>query len=289
MKTRDALILTALAALLAASGCSSTADYSPTGHGRRRGPRRSRRAVGRRWQRRSRRRARASSCGDTSGPVDPTALIDDMEATGPPILMVGGRNGAWWAGGDARVAGRQDRPEWRRLFRGDPGRRPLRQPARHARHRSGIHRLVAAERVDALRLGRRGGPGTAPLRRAHPNRAHLLGPDRRHLGGPGSPVGQRQVHAPGRGPLRRLGVGDDHHRLLRQLRGGSRRRSSQTWTQYRIPFGGLGQRNFGLREATAGYQQHLHDSVRLLPQRDLRLLAGRHLFLLIRPAGIVWR
>ena len=29
MKTRDALILPTLAALLAASGCSSTADYSP--------------------------------------------------------------------------------------------------------------------------------------------------------------------------------------------------------------------------------------------------------------------
>ena len=62
---------------------------------------------------------------------------------------------------------------------------------------------------------------------------------------------------------------------------------SQTWTQYRVPFGGLGQRGFGLHGAVgARYQQHLYDSVRPLPQRDLRLLAGRHLFLLDRPAAV---
>jgi hypothetical protein len=33
-------------------------------------------------------------------PVDPTAMIDDMEATDPAILRIGGRNGSWWAGGD---------------------------------------------------------------------------------------------------------------------------------------------------------------------------------------------
>jgi hypothetical protein len=42
------------------------------------------------------------SCPDSGrGPVDPTALIDDMEAGGSVLPMEGGRNGSWWAGGDS--------------------------------------------------------------------------------------------------------------------------------------------------------------------------------------------
>src|SRR5215467_14690112 len=40
------------------------------------------------------------NCPDSGGPVDPTALIDDMEAGGAALLMEAGRNGSWWAGGD---------------------------------------------------------------------------------------------------------------------------------------------------------------------------------------------
>lgn len=44
-------------------------------------------------------------CGDPGRPIDPTALIDDMEIADPQIAMVGGRIGSWWAGGDANSAG----------------------------------------------------------------------------------------------------------------------------------------------------------------------------------------
>jgi hypothetical protein len=37
--------------------------------------------------------------------IDPTALIDDMEGGTSAIAMIGGRNGAWWAGGDATPGG----------------------------------------------------------------------------------------------------------------------------------------------------------------------------------------
>src|SRR5215470_16573820 len=46
-----------------------------------------------------------ANCGDTSGPVDPTAMIDDMEAPSYNTLMEAGRNGAWWAGGDMMSPG----------------------------------------------------------------------------------------------------------------------------------------------------------------------------------------
>jgi hypothetical protein len=40
------------------------------------------------------------ACGDSNQAIDPTALIDDMEASDPAIAMIGGRIGSWWAGGD---------------------------------------------------------------------------------------------------------------------------------------------------------------------------------------------
>jgi hypothetical protein len=40
------------------------------------------------------------NCGDPNQPIDPTALIDDMEDGNFQAAMVGGRSGSWWAGGD---------------------------------------------------------------------------------------------------------------------------------------------------------------------------------------------
>jgi len=45
------------------------------------------------------------SCDNPNTPIDPTALIDDMEATDPAAVRVGGRSGAWWAGGDPNSIG----------------------------------------------------------------------------------------------------------------------------------------------------------------------------------------
>jgi hypothetical protein len=40
------------------------------------------------------------NCGDPYAPIDPTALIDDMESPAPPTVMGQERGGSWWAGGD---------------------------------------------------------------------------------------------------------------------------------------------------------------------------------------------
>jgi hypothetical protein len=46
-----------------------------------------------------------AACGDLNQPIDPTAIIDDMEDGDSNILRVGRRNGGWWAGGDATPGG----------------------------------------------------------------------------------------------------------------------------------------------------------------------------------------
>jgi hypothetical protein len=45
------------------------------------------------------------ACDDPNAAIDPTAIIDDMEATDPATVRVGGRTGAWWAGGDPSSVG----------------------------------------------------------------------------------------------------------------------------------------------------------------------------------------
>jgi hypothetical protein len=43
------------------------------------------------------------NCNAISDPIDPTALVDDMEAPDYTTVMQEGRNGAWWAGGDTEA------------------------------------------------------------------------------------------------------------------------------------------------------------------------------------------
>jgi hypothetical protein len=40
------------------------------------------------------------NCGDVNQPIDPTAIIDDMETPDFQAVRAAGRAGAWWAGGD---------------------------------------------------------------------------------------------------------------------------------------------------------------------------------------------
>jgi hypothetical protein len=46
----------------------------------------------------------AINCNAISDPIDPTALIDDMETPDYLTPMQEGRNGSWWAGGDMEAA-----------------------------------------------------------------------------------------------------------------------------------------------------------------------------------------
>src|SRR5947208_16655979 len=39
------------------------------------------------------------NCGDLYAPIDPTAIIDDMETPDYMAVRAAGRDGSWWAGG----------------------------------------------------------------------------------------------------------------------------------------------------------------------------------------------
>src|SRR3954454_24732839 len=45
------------------------------------------------------------NCGDPYAPVDPTAVIDDMETPDFMAVRAAGRDGSWWAGGDTMSPG----------------------------------------------------------------------------------------------------------------------------------------------------------------------------------------
>src|SRR5688572_11934124 len=44
--------------------------------------------------------AQTMNCANADDPIDPTGVIDDMETPDYMTVRAGGRNGAWWAGGD---------------------------------------------------------------------------------------------------------------------------------------------------------------------------------------------
>ncbi len=250
MKTPDTLnaralaklaALTSLAALLAVAGCSSTADYSPPASGAGGGPGGaagggSGGAAG----------APASSCGDTSGPVDPTALIDDMEATDPAILMEGGRNGGWWAGGDTTSPGAAIDPS------GDAPSEPIPGGGRcgslHAMHVTGHGFTVWSQLSVAMRYGSVDGGASGLLPYDAHTRTGLTFWAR---------IGDTSAAQV------RLSVTDKYTRPEGGVCDVSTATGAtacydnfgvdlsplgKTWTQYRIPFAGLGQRNFGLQE-----------------------------------------
>src|SRR5262245_57067288 len=45
------------------------------------------------------------TCGASNEAIDPTAVIDDMEAPDYMTVRAAGRSGAWWAGGDTTSPG----------------------------------------------------------------------------------------------------------------------------------------------------------------------------------------
>ena len=239
MKTRDALILPTLAALLATSGCSSTADYTPTGAAGAAGGGGMGGAAGRSPP------MAASNCPDSGGPVDPTALIDDMEAGGFAIPMEGGRNGTWWAGGDMLSPGAKIEPDGNAPSEVIPG--GGRCGSLHAMHITGQGFTSWAQVSVSMRYGSVDGGASGLLPYDAQIRSGLIFWAR---------IGDTSANKV------RLSVSDKYSRPEGGLCDASSSATSatacydnfgvdllplsQTWTQYRVPFGGLGQRNFGL-------------------------------------------
>jgi hypothetical protein len=246
MKTLSALILTAL---YAAAGCSSSPSAVPgdgsaggasgasgsVGSGGAGGAGGSTGTV-------------AMSCAGNGGPADPSALIDDMEATAPPILLVGGRNGTWWAGGDMVSTGASIVPDGDASAEVIPGGRC---GSLHAMHVTGRGFTSWAQ----LSVSMRYGVIDAGLSGLLPYDAHI----RTGLTF-WARIGDTSAAQV------RLGVSDKYSRpeggicdatsaattatACYDLFGVDLKPLGATWTQYRIPFAGLAQRSFGLPEPT---------------------------------------
>ncbi len=189
----------------------------------------------------------APACPDSGGPVDPTAMIDDMEAPDPAILMQGGRSGSWWAGGDMTSPGASIAPNGNASAELIPG--GGRCGSHYAMHVTGQGFTSWALLTVLFRYGPTdgGASGVLPydasartgitfwarIGDTSANQVRLAVSDRatRPEGG----VCDANVATGPTACYDSFGVD------LTQL--GTR------WTQYRIPFAGLGQRNFGLQES----------------------------------------
>jgi hypothetical protein len=239
MKTLCALLVTAW---LAVSGCSSTADRSFTGDG-------SAAAFGGASGGGGTGGAggtTALSCESGGGPVDPTALIDDMEATDPAIAMIGGRNGGWWAGGDALSPNASIVPN------GDASAELIPNGGRcgslHAMHVTGQGFTSWAELTTSFRYGAVDGgtPGLLPYD-AHIRTGLTFWA---RIGD--TSAAQVRVAVSDKYSRPEGGVCDvtaaSGPTACYDTFGVDLTPIGTAWTQYRIPFAGLGQRNFGLQE-----------------------------------------
>ena len=253
MRTRPASFLFLSIVVLAASACSSTADRptsldgsvgaaagSGTGGSAGGGG-----AAG----------AVAVNCGTPTGPINPTAMIDDMEATDPSILMAGGRNGTWWAGGDPASPSATIVPNGEASATLIPG--GGRCGSLHAMRVSGQGFTQWAEVTASMRYGVQDGgtsgllPYDASFRTGITFWARIGDTSANYVRFAVSDQYSRPEggHCDATSSTGATACYDEFGVDLSSL--------GTTWTQYRIPFAGLGQRNFGLQrpalDATAIY------------------------------------
>ena len=183
------------------------------------------------------------NCGSNEA-VDPTAVIDDMEAPDYMTVRASGRSGAWWAGGDAESPGASITPNGDTAAETIPGGRCGSQYAMHVTgHGYSMWAVLSASMgwgsVDGGAEGllpndnsfRTGVTFWARIGDTSSDQVRFAISDKysRPEGGICVDGGAMDVAC-----YDTFGVG------LTQL--------STDWKQYRIPFGGLTQRNFGLRE-----------------------------------------
>ncbi len=188
----------------------------------------------------------AAACPDSGGPVDPTAMIDDMEAPDPSILMEGGRNGGWWAGGDMASPGASIVPNGDASAEMIPG--GGRCGSHYAMHVTGHGFTSWALLTASLRYGTTDGGASGLLPYDASSRAGITFWAR---------IGDTSANQV------RFAVSDKATRpeggicdvtaatgatACYDTFGVDLTQLGTHWTQYRIPFAGLGQRHFGLEE-----------------------------------------
>jgi len=182
------------------------------------------------------------NCGDPNLAIDPTALIDDMETPDYMTARVGGRTGAWWAGGDMMSPGASIQPN------GDAAAEPIpggRCGSQYAMHVTGQGFSVWAVLSASMGWGSLDGGAEGLL----PNDNSF------HSGVTfWARIGDTSSNAV------RLAISDKYSRpeggycidggamdvACYDTFGVDLTQLDTTWKQYKVPFGGLSQRNFGL-------------------------------------------
>ena len=192
------------------------------------------------------------SCPDSSGgPIDPTALIDDMEAGGSALPMEAGRNGSWWAGGDSLSPNATITPDNQAPSEVIPN--GGRCGSFHAKHVTGQGFTSWAVLTATLAVGLGDGGVYAPIAYDAHIRTGLTFWAR---------IGDTSANKV------RFAVSDKYTRPEGGIcdadtatattttacydTAGVDLTLTTTWTQFRIPFAGLGQRNFGEKEGQMG-------------------------------------
>ena len=191
------------------------------------------------------------SCGDPNQPIDPTALIDDMEDGNFMAAMIGGRSGSWWAGGDA-TPGASMQPDGNAPPEPIPGGRCGSHYAMHVTG-NGFNDWGAT-----LSVSFKYGTNDAGAMGLLPYDAHF-----RTGVTFWARIGDTSTNQV------RFAVADEHARPEAGICvvNGSQGQTcydtfgvdftelDTTWKQYRIPFAGLGQRGFGVAAPTVDTQQ----------------------------------
>jgi hypothetical protein len=187
--------------------------------------------------------AASMNCGDPNQPIDPTALIDDMETPDFATPRVAGRNGSWWAGGDPSSAGASIQPNGDAAAEMIPGGRCGSQ---YAMHVTGQGFSIWAVLTVSMGWGAPDGGAEGVL----PNDNHF------HDGVTfWARIGDTSSNAV------RFAISDKYSRpeggycidggamdvACYDTFGVDLPQLDTTWKQYKIPFAGLTQRNFGLQ------------------------------------------
>jgi hypothetical protein len=187
------------------------------------------------------------NCGDPNQPIDPTAMIDDMESGSDPNLpMEGGRTGSWWAGGDSMSPNALIKPNGGAPSVALPTPRCRSQ---HAMRVSGQGFTSWAVLSVSMGYGTEDGGAMGLL----PYDAHFRSGVTfwARIGDTSSDVVRFAVSDQYSRPeggfcdaTISTGPTACYDLFGVDLQGSI---SSKNWTQFRIPFGGLAQRNFGLQ------------------------------------------
>lgn len=186
----------------------------------------------------------AVNCGAGGGPIDPTALIDDMEGNDPELPRIGGRTGSWWAGGDPASPNATIKPNGDAPAAVIPGGRCGSQ---HAMRVSGQGFTQWAQVTASMRYGAQDGgtqgllPYDASFRTGVTFWARIGDTSASYVRYSVSD----QYSRPEGGhcdPTATSGPTTCYDEFGVDLPG-----LSTAWTQYQIPFAGLAQRDFGLQ------------------------------------------